>query len=60
MFALLSRKRDIFLQAKMAADFEQMVSWARHGRYADVETAMNQVHLFPSEGQFFKDSPLSE
>lgn len=30
-------------QAKLAADFEQITSWARHARYADVETAMNQV-----------------
>ena len=31
------------LQAKMASDFEQISSWARHARYSDVETAMNQV-----------------
>ncbi|CAM9103081.1 unnamed protein product, partial [Discosporangium mesarthrocarpum] len=30
-------------EAKMAADFEKISSWARHGRYADVETAMNQA-----------------
>ncbi|CAN0457810.1 unnamed protein product, partial [Ectocarpus sp. 8 AP-2014] len=29
--------------AKLASDFEQITSWARHARYADVETAMNQA-----------------
>ena len=45
-------------QAKLAADFEQITSWARHARYADVETAMNQVkaHLRSSYSKrtFFK------
>lgn len=27
----------------MAADFQQLASWARHGHYADMETAMSQV-----------------
>ena len=29
-------------QAKLAADFAQMESWARHGKYREIEDAMNQ------------------
>ena len=29
-------------QAKLAADFAQLESWARHGKYREIEDAMNQ------------------
>ncbi|CAM9903315.1 unnamed protein product, partial [Hapterophycus canaliculatus] len=41
--ALATRFGYFSRQAKLAGDFEQITSWARHARYADVETAMNQA-----------------
>lgn len=47
VFRIGKSDASVVRQAKLASDFEQITSWARHARYADVETAMNQARTPP-------------
>jgi hypothetical protein len=39
---LADQQEEAAQQSKLASDFAQLASWARHGKYAEIEDAMNQ------------------